>query len=124
MTMRKGLGMSGPQMAKRASVTKAAIYQAERKEIAGEITIKQMEKLASSLGGKFVYAIVPNDTAHTVSDLVHAQARSKAAAIISRAGTHMALEKQSLSTKMNDLETKRLTERLEREQPSDFWEPV
>ena len=31
-TMRKALGMSVPQLARRAGVTKAAIYQAERKE--------------------------------------------------------------------------------------------
>jgi predicted DNA-binding mobile mystery protein A len=122
MTMRKGLGMTGPQMAKRAGVTKAAIYQAERKEAAGEVTIKQMEKFASALGGRFVYAIVPDGSALSVSDLVHAQARKKAEAIINRAGTHMALEKQSLSVEMNSAEATRLTDRLEREQPSDFWD--
>lgn len=124
MTMRKALGMSGPQMAKRAGITKAAIYQAERKEVAGEITIKQMEKLASALGGQFVYAIVPDKKALTVSDLVRGQAWIKAKAITSRAGTHMALEKQALSSELNEAETKRLAERLEREQPSDFWEVV
>jgi predicted DNA-binding mobile mystery protein A len=122
ITMRKGLGMTGPQMAKRAGVTKAAIYQAERKEIAGEVTIKQMEKYASALGGRFVYAIVPDTNAFNVSDLVHAQARKKAEAIIRRADTHMTLEKQALSTEMNTAEIERLTERLEREQPSDFWD--
>lgn len=121
-TMRKGLGMSGPQMAKRADVTKAAIYQAERKEVLGEITIKQMEKLASALGGQFVYAIVPGKNAHTITDIIHAQALAKAKAIVSRAGTHMALEKQSLNIEMTNVEIKRLTERLEHDQPSDFWD--
>lgn len=124
MTMRKALGMSGPQMAKRAGVTKAAIYQAERKEVAGEVTIKQMEKLANALGGRFVYAIVPDKSAHTVDDLIHVQARTKAEALIGRADTHMALEKQALSNDLNEAEIKRLTEQLEREQPSDFWEKV
>lgn len=132
VTMRKALGMSGPQLAKRAGVTKAAIYQAERKELAGEITIKQMEKLASALGGRFVYAIVPdgkqqNTTSHqkqsmSVEALVRAQARVKAEAIIGRASTHMALEKQALSGDLNRSEIDRLTEQLVREMPSDFWE--
>ncbi len=137
-TMRKALGMSGPQMAKRAGVTKAAIYQAERKELAGEITINQLEKYASILGGKLVYAIVPDSRAlpqgkglsqseslaqgATIADLMHNQAMQKATALINTASTHMALEKQALSEDANRDEIMRLAERLERDPPSDFWD--
>ena len=137
VTMRKALGMSGPQMAKRAGVTKAAIYQAERKELAGEVTIKQMEKMASALGGKFVYAVVPDlnkvpirerkrqaesGARAPVETLMLAHARAKAEAIIARADTHMALEQQGLSAGLNELEIERLTSKLMVELPSDFWD--
>jgi predicted DNA-binding mobile mystery protein A len=58
-SLRKALGMSGAEVAKRMGVTRSAIYQAERNERDGAITINQMEKLAEAMGGRFVYAIVP-----------------------------------------------------------------
>lgn len=126
-TMRKALGMSGPQLAKRADLTKAAIYQAERKELAGEITIKQMVKLASHLNGKFVYAIIPDDehidldSDATIDGLLKAQALLKANAIVGRSSDHMALELQSLSRNLNEDAVSELADRLKREQASDFW---
>ena len=136
-TMRKALGMSGPQMAKRAGVSKAAIYQAERKELAGEVTIKQMEKMASALGGKFVYAVVPDLNTIPMRErnrqaqsgarapaeaLMLAHARAKAEAIVGRADTHMSLEQQGLGVAQNELEIERLTSKLMVDLPSDFWD--
>lgn len=119
MSMRKALGMSAPTLAKRAGVTKAAIYQAERKELDGAVTIKHMEKLANALGGRFVYAIVP---VNSIDDVIYAQACAKAEAIVNRASTHMALEKQSLSSEHTRRQVEELTEDLLRELPADFWE--
>ena len=119
-TMRKALGMSVPQLARRAGVTKAAIYQAERKERERGITIRQMEKLADSLDGRFVYAIVP---AHgDIRDRLRVQARAKAEAIVRRASSHMALEKQSLTNEQIVQEMERLANRLVDDMPSDFWD--
>ena len=119
-TMRKALGISVPQLARRAGVTKAAIYQAERKEREGGITIRQMEKLADSLDGRFVYAIVP---AHgDIRDRLRVQARAKAEAIVRRASSHMALEKQSLTNEQIVQEMERLADRLVDDMPSDFWD--
>ena len=119
-TMRKALGMSVPQLARRAGVTKAAIYQAERKERERGISIRQMEKLAASLGGRFVYAIVP---AHgDIRDRLRAQARAKAEGIVRRTSSHMALEKQSLTNEQIVQEMERLADRLVHDMPSDFWD--
>ena len=119
-TMRKALGMSAPQLARRAGVTKAAIYQAERKERERGITIRQMEKLADSLDGRFVYAIVP---AHgDIRDRLRVQARAKAERIVRRASSHMALEKQSLTNEQIVQEMERLANRLVDDMPSDFWD--
>ena len=120
MTFRKALNMSGPQLARRTGVTKAAIYQAERKELAGEITVKQLQKLASAMGGKLVYAIVPETQA--AEDLIREQALRKATAIIGTANMHMALESQALSAQANLDEIQRLSDELTRNPPPDFWE--
>ncbi len=118
-TMRKALGMSAPELAKRLGVTKPAIYQAERKERDGGVTLKHMERLAEALGGKFVYAIVPDGQ---IEDVLREQARTKAEAVVRRASSHMALEKQSLTSAQMRDEIDRLAEELLRERPSDFWE--
>ncbi|RJE87185.1 mobile mystery protein A [Paracoccus onubensis] len=119
MSMRKALGMSAPALAKRAGVTKAAIYQAERKELEGGVTLKHMEKLAEALGGRFVYAIVPETS---IDDVLRDQARRKAEAIVKRASAHMALEQQSLSSGDTQRQIEELTEELLRDVPADFWE--
>ena len=117
-TMRKALGMSAPELAKRMGVTKPAIYQAERKERDGGVTLGHMERLAEAMGGKFVYAIVPDGQ---VEDILRDQARAKAEAVVRRASAQMALEKQSLSSDQMREEIERLAEQLLRERPSDFW---
>ena len=118
-TLRKALAISGPQLAKRAGVTKAAIYQAERNERDGAISLRQMEKLAQALGGKFVYAIVPDGR---VDDVIRTQARRKAEALTRRVSSHMALEKQSLPPERMREEIARLTDEILREMPPDFWD--
>lgn len=59
-TMRQALFMSAEDVAARKGVSRNAIYQAERSEKEGSISLKQMDRLARSMGGKFVYAIVPD----------------------------------------------------------------
>ena len=119
-TMRKALGMSARQLARRAGVTKAAIYQAERQERDRGITIRQMEKLAGSLEGRFIYAIVP---AHgDIGDRLRVQACAKAEGIVRRTSSHMALEKQSLTNEQIVQEIERLANRLVHDMPSDFWD--
>ena len=111
--------MSGREVGARAGVSRNAIYQAERNERDGAITIKQMEKLAEALGGRFVYAIIPKGS---VDDVVRAQARRKAEALIRRASAHMALEKQALPKAQTDQRIDDLAEQFVREMPHDFWE--
>lgn len=117
-TMRKALGMSAPELARRMGVTKPAIYQVERKELEGGVTLQHMEKLAEALGGRFVYAIVPESS---VEDIIQEQARKKAEKIVTRASAHMALEKQSLPSEETRAEIERLAQELVRKPPSGFW---
>ncbi len=119
VSLRKALGMSGTRVAKRMGVTRSAIYQAERNEHEGAISISQMEKLAEALGGRFVYAIVPKGS---VEDVIRAQAYRKAEARIRRAGAHMALESQSLSSEQTKRKIDELADQFMRHMPSDFWD--
>ena len=118
-TMRKALGMSGPQLGRRLGVGRAAIAQAEKAERHGGVTLKHMDKTAKAMGCKFVYAIVPETS---IEEIVQAQATKKATALVRKAGGHMALEQQSLSQEEREAEIKRLAEALAREMPRRFWE--
>ena len=117
--LRQALGMSGAHVAARMGITRNAIYQAERNERGGAITIAQMRKLAEAMDFEFVYALVPKGS---VEDVVRAQARRKAEARVRRASSHMALESQSLTSKQTEQRIQALADELIRDMPPDFWE--
>ncbi|MER9232911.1 mobile mystery protein A [Mesorhizobium sp. M0622] len=118
-TVRKALGMSGAQLAKRLGVTRARIAQAEKAELDGGVTLKSMQAAAEAMGCRFVYAFVPPDT---IENVIIGQARKKAQAITDTAGKHMALEGQAVSDSRTRQEVSRLMNELIYEMPPDFWE--
>jgi predicted DNA-binding mobile mystery protein A len=117
-TVRKALGMSGAQLAKKMGVTRARIAQAEHAELNGGVTLKSMQAAAEAMGCRFVYAIVPPGR---VEDIVMTQARKKAEAIVGTASKHMALESQTLPNDKIARQIERLTQEIAREMPPDFW---
>lgn len=117
-TVRKALGMSGVQLANRMGITRARIAQVEHAEAEGAITLKTMQGLAAAMGCEFVYAIIPQ---RKIEDVLAAQARKKAQALVQRASGHMALEDQALSERQNAKEVERIAQQLLRDMPSDLW---
>jgi predicted DNA-binding mobile mystery protein A len=117
-TVRNALGMSGAQLAKKMGVTRARVAQAEHAERTGGITLRSMQAMAEAMGCKLVYAIVPPGR---IEDLVLAQARNKATAIVGTASKHMALESQTLPSDKITEEVERLAQEIAREMPPDFW---
>jgi predicted DNA-binding mobile mystery protein A len=117
-TVRKALGMSGPQLGERMGLTRARIAQAEHVELTGGATLKSMRAAAEAMGCRFVYAIVPDQR---IEDVIAAQARKKAAALVGTASTHMALESQNLPKDEIAAEVARVAGELAREMPPDFW---
>ena len=119
-TVRKALGMSARQVAERAGTTKAAIYQAERKEPVGGITLRQLEKLAAALDARLVYAIVPAEG--SVAGQLRLRARKKAERLVRRAGSHMALERQSLPESLTGEQIDDLAWELARDPKPELWD--
>lgn len=117
--LRKALGMSGAEVAARMRVSRNAVYQAERNERNGAITLNQMQKLAEAMGGRFVYAVIPEGS---VDDVIRAQAWRKAEARVRHASAHMALESQALPAEQTRQRIKELAEDFVRDMPPDFWE--
>lgn len=117
-TVRKSLGMSGAQLARRMGVTRALISNTEKAELSGGVTIKAMQQMAEALECRFVYAIVPEGD---IEDLIESRAQEKARAIVEKAGKQMALESQTLSAKQLSFEKERLAREMVRDLPSDLW---
>jgi predicted DNA-binding mobile mystery protein A len=118
-TVRNALGMSGAELAKKMGVTRARVTQAEHAELTGGITLKSMQATAEAMGCRFVYAIIP--PSEHIEDIITAQARKKAMAIVGTASTHMALENQKLPDDKIAWEVERLTREIAQEMPSDCW---
>ena len=74
-SVRRALGMSAEQVALRKGVSRNAVYQAERSEKEGAVSLKQMDQLARAMGGRFVYAIVPDSR---IEDIKYRQAVARA----------------------------------------------
>lgn len=111
--MRQSLGLPADVIAARKGVTRAAIYQAERSETEGAISLKQMERIAQAMGGRFVYAIVPDAP---VESIKYKQALQKA--------RHLAQDlpdwaSQSPEDQQDWIEDK--AAELLHDMPSDFW---
>jgi len=118
-TVRKALGMSGPELARRLGVTRARVSTLELSELDGALSIRTMQEAAEAMGCRLVYAVVPDTT---ITEVVERQAQNKAAALVDRSSTHMALEDQSLSKKGRDAELARVTRDILEHRPRDFWE--
>lgn len=118
-TVRSALGMSGAEVAKKVGVTRARVTKAEHAELDGGITLKSMQAIAEAMGCRFVYAVIP--PSGRIEDVITAQARKKAMAIVTTTSTHMALENQILPDDKIAQEVERLTREIAQERPSDFW---
>lgn len=119
-TMRKALGMSGAQLARKMGVSRALISQAESNEVSGNVTMKTMQTMAEAMGCRFVYAVLPPKGKET-EDIIFAQAMKKARTLVERTDVHMALENQSLSEAGREKQLNRLAQRLAIEMASGFW---
>jgi len=118
-SLRKALGMSSPQLAKRLNISRSQASQIERMEVEDRITLKQLRRVADSLSYDLVYALVPRKS---VDDMVREQARLKAQQLVSKTDVQMRLERQQLSREKLEDQIRFETERLTREMPRDLWE--
>jgi len=116
--VRKAMGMSAAQLARRLNVTRNHISKTEKGELCGTVTIKTMQNIAQGMGCRFFYAIIPE---RTIEEIITSQAKKKATQIVGITSKHMALEDQALSGKQIAVEIKRVQKMLLEDMPPDFW---
>ena len=117
-TVRKALGMSGSQLAKRLGVSKAQVSKIEKGELVSSVTLRTMHNTAAAMNCRFVYAVIPEAEVELV---IRAQAVKKAKARVKAASTQMALEAQALDKSKLYAEVERIAAEIIDKMPSDLW---
>lgn len=94
-TIRKTLGMTAKQLAKRLNVNRSRVVKVEHAELEGALTIRTLQEVAEALNCKLVYALIPQTS---LRELIEQQARKIAEKRINRVAHSMLLEKQSVGS--------------------------
>ena len=119
--IRKSLGMTITQLAKKLKVSTERISYLEKNEVLGAVTINSMRKVANELNCVFVYGIVPRES---LKQIIVNRAKIVAKKIIKNSSHSMLLEKQNLSENgeknMYDSKLDELIKTL----PKHLWEDL
>ncbi|MBA3813802.1 MAG: mobile mystery protein A [Alphaproteobacteria bacterium] len=116
--VRKALGMTASQLAKRLGVQQSRVSEIEKGEIHHQLTLKTLMATAQALGCRFEYAFIPEKPVELLlKERALAVARDKVGYI----SHHMALEDQSLSEKEQEEQIKQLAEELLKK-PQTLWD--
>ena len=118
-SMRKALGMSSPQMAKRLKISKSQASQMERMEAEDRITLKLLRRVADSLDCDLEYALVPR---RPLAEMVRERARIKAERLVYQADVQMKLAAKQLGDDILGQLIDNEVERLVRDLPRELWE--
>lgn len=113
--LRDALQMSGAQLGRRMGVAQQTVTAIEKSEQNGTIQLQTLRKAADALGGRLVYAIVPDVT---LEEMVRTQAHQIALRALGRVSHTMKLEAQG--TGDADLEA-RLENYIRNLKARDLW---
>jgi predicted DNA-binding mobile mystery protein A len=116
--IRDALEMSSYQLADRMGVSQSTVMDMEASERNGTITIKSLERAATTLGCKLVYALVPDDS---LEQIVTKQAKLRARELSSSVFRTMALEQQATATSDQDSLIDELADDLLRKGKRELW---
>lgn len=118
-SIRKGLGMSGRQLACRLDVSKQNVSRLEQDELSGSITIKTLRKVAESLDCVFVYGFVPRTS---LEDTVRKRAEEISRERLRRVHQTMILEEQVIKDENLKSLISEDIEGIMNEMPRDLWD--
>jgi predicted DNA-binding mobile mystery protein A len=117
--IREALGMTTAQLAQRIGVSQPRVVAIEKAEINASITLDSLERAARAMDCRVVYALVPRKP---LDDLVEERAHIVAEKRLESTRHSMALEAQSVDKSDEEVQLKRLSERLIEKAGSELWE--
>ena len=116
--LRDALGMTAEHLAGRVGVTRPRVYEIERSELSGSITLDSLERAARALDCELVYALVPRKQ---LEDLIQEQALRRAKERLKQTAHSMALEDQSVDPEDEQDQIKALASKLVEKAGSELW---
>jgi predicted DNA-binding mobile mystery protein A len=117
--IRKILGMTTSQLAKKLGVDRSRIIRIEADEAKSALTVKTLIATANALNCDFVYAFIPKKP---LEKMVEEQAHKIAISQVNNISHNMMLEKQMLLSKQNKEQVKELQSRLLEKSFKKLWD--
>ena len=117
--MRRALGMSAAQMARRLKVRQSTVAKLEKSEAEETISLQSLRKAAEVLDCTLVYAFVPRKS---LESYVQTQAQRRAREIVERVDHTMSLEAQGRSLEEKAREIEELAAEMVRTMSRELWE--
>lgn len=117
--IRKALGMTTKQLAKRAGVHRMRIVQLERAESEDAVTMRSLRSIANHLNCDLVYALVPRVPLQTT---IEQQALKIAKQRVQRVSHSMALENQAVKVTEIKEQIADLAKKLLNGTPKNLWD--
>lgn len=116
--MRKALGLTAIQLARRAGSSQANIAKAEKNEVKGSISLRTLAHIAEAMDCKLVYCIVPTRPIETI---IEERARHVAKKRIQAINHSMNLESQGLTPEQLKTQEKHMFEELLEANLKNLW---
>ena len=120
-TLRSALRMSARQLAARMGTQPPRVFEIEKDEVRGAVTIQTLQRAAAAMGCEFVYAIVPKGGA-SLEQLLASQAGKIAKEKLRSVGHTMSLEAQSVETSTESSQLEEMVRDLVTRPPRWFWD--
>jgi predicted DNA-binding mobile mystery protein A len=118
-TIRKTLGMSSRQLARRTGISQQRLSKIEKQEIIGELKLSTMKKIAEGLNCVFIYALIPQTS---INEIIQRQAQKIITKRFERVTASMLLEDQEVygdeKKKSYDLATDKIIDQMNK----TFWD--
>lgn len=117
-SVRKVLGMTIKQLAKRLSVNTSRVVKIEMSEPEGAVTLRTMQEVAEQLGCVFTYQFLPKTS---LEELVRQRALAIASALVQRTAHSMELESQAVEKKWSNEQMKEMSDELLEKPWRNLW---
>lgn len=117
-TIRKALGMTIKQLAKRLGVDPSRVVKIETSETKGAITLRTLQSVAEAFDCTLGYSFIPKTS---LEEMVKRQAKKIAVGQIKRTAHTMDLEAQSVEKKWLEEQMKDLIDELLRKSWKHLW---
>lgn len=116
--IRDALGMSAQQLANRMGVSQPTVTNMEQAEVAGTVTLGSLQRAASAMRCRLIYAIVPDES---LEEVLRSRALEVAERVYARVEHTMALESQAGDPILRQRRVSELADDLVRRLSRDLW---